>query len=48
MWYRNEQRVFAGDATYTLVPDGDGFRIRSKRVDLINAGAAHKSIPVYL
>jgi len=48
MWYRNEQRVFAGEANYRLVCDGDTFKIRAKRVDLINAGGWHKSIPIYL
>lgn len=48
MWYRNEERIFAGYATYGLVPGDEGYKLRSKRVDLINAGAAHKSIPIYI
>ena len=48
MWYRDEQRLFAGDVTYRLVPHEESFQIRSKRVDLVNASAAHKSIPIYL
>lgn len=48
MWYRQEQRLFAGHATYHLVPTGESYRIRMKRVDLINAEAAHRSIPIYL
>lgn len=48
MWYRNEQRIFAGEASYRLVCAADGFKIRLKRVDLINADAWHKSIPIYL
>ena len=48
MWYREEQRLFAGDASYRLVPHGKTYKLRFKRVDLINAEAAHKSIPTYL
>lgn len=48
MWYREEQRIFAGHATYHLVPAQGSFKIRLKRVDLINAEAAHRSIPIYL
>ncbi len=48
MWYREEQRLFAGHATYHLVPAGKSYRIRMKRVDLVNAEAAHRSIPIYL
>ena len=48
MWYREEQRMFAGNALYRLVPESDSFKLRFKRVDLINAEAWHKSIPIYL
>jgi len=48
MWYRNEQRIFAGDSRYDLLEKGGSFRIRRKRVDLLNADASHKSIPIYL
>ena len=34
---REEQRWFAGRATWRLRPDGSGFRIAAKRVDLLNA-----------
>jgi benzoate/toluate 1,2-dioxygenase beta subunit len=33
---RNEQRTFAGYSRHTLSRDGDRFRIRAKRVDLLN------------
>jgi len=33
------QRVFAGKCTYLLVPSGNSFRIRQKRVDLVNSEA---------
>ena len=48
LWYREEQRMFAGNALYRLVPESDSFKLRFKRVDLINAEAWHKSIPIYL
>lgn len=48
MYYREEQRVFAGTYEHHLVANGSTFQIRHKRVDLINADAAHKSIIVYL
>lgn len=31
------QRVFAGTSTYVLVPNGDSYKIRQKRVDLVNS-----------
>jgi benzoate/toluate 1,2-dioxygenase beta subunit len=34
---REEQRWFAGRATWRLRPNGDGFLISAKRVDLLNA-----------
>ena len=34
---REEQRWFAGRCTWRLMPEGDSFRIASKRVDLLNA-----------
>ena len=34
---REEQRWFAGRATWRLRPNGDGFLIAAKRVDLLNA-----------
>jgi ethylbenzene dioxygenase subunit beta len=36
---RNEQRTFAGYSRHTLSRDGDKFRIRAKRVDLLNCDA---------
>ena len=30
------QRYFTGTYTHTLLPDGDGFRIKNQRVDLLN------------
>ncbi len=48
MFYREEQRVFAGTYEHHLVPSGDSFMIRHKKVNLINPEAAHKSIIIYL
>ena len=48
MWYRGEQRMFAGRCAYRLVAEGERLRIRAKRVDLLNADAWHRSIPIYL
>ncbi len=48
MFYREEQRVFAGTYEHQLIPTESSFLIRSKRVNLINPEAAHKSIIIYL
>lgn len=47
VFYR-EQTLYAGRYTHQLVRDGDSFKIRQKRVDLINADANHKSLLIYL
>lgn len=43
---RGTQRHFAGTCLYGLARDGDGFRIRWKRVDLINSEAVHDGLSV--
>lgn len=46
--YRDDtQRVFGAGVQHRLRPDGEGFRIASKRVDLVNCDAGHgfMSIP---
>lgn len=48
MFYREEQRVFAGTYEHHLIENKGSFLIRSKRVNLINPEAAHKSIIIYL
>ncbi|MFK7730352.1 MAG: aromatic-ring-hydroxylating dioxygenase subunit beta [Pseudomonadales bacterium] len=48
MFYREEQRLYAGTYEHQLIPSQDSFLIRSKRVNLINPEAAHKSIIIYL
>ncbi len=47
-WYWNEQTLYAGTYRHELVRSGDDFRIRHKRVNLINADAVHGAIIVYL
>ncbi len=48
VYYRNEQRAFGAKVEHHLLPDGDGFRIRHKKVTLINCDAPQKSLTVYL
>jgi benzoate/toluate 1,2-dioxygenase beta subunit len=48
VYYRNEQRAFGATVEHHLVPDGDSFRIRHKKVTLINCDAPQKSLTVYL
>ena len=48
MWYRGEQRCFAGTCEHHLVVAGDDYRIRHKKVELINPEAAQKSMIIYL
>lgn len=38
---RDEQRIFGGFVTHDLVADGDAFRMRGKRVDLLNCDSDH-------
>lgn len=47
-WYWEEHTIFAGTYRHELVMRDDGFRIRHKRVDLINADAVHGPIIIYL
>jgi benzoate/toluate 1,2-dioxygenase beta subunit len=47
-WRRDGQRLLGGFYTHRLVPDGGGFRIASKRVDLIDREAPHEVIEVFL
>jgi benzoate/toluate 1,2-dioxygenase beta subunit len=42
--YENDQRMFGGRVTHVLRRDGKGFRIASKRVDLINAGGSFNAL----
>ena len=48
VWYRDEQRVYAYRGTHQLTRQDDTFRIRQKRVDLINPEAPQRSLTIYL
>tara|TARA_B100001146_G_C16176749_1_gene432716 strand:- start:925 stop:1404 length:480 start_codon:yes stop_codon:yes gene_type:complete len=48
MWYREEQRVYAGTYQHHLQTSDSGFLIKHKKVQLINPEAAQKSIIIYL
>lgn len=47
-YYRGEQVMYGGTYTHQLVAVDGGYKIKSKRVDLINCDAPHKSIIMYL
>jgi benzoate/toluate 1,2-dioxygenase beta subunit len=42
------QRLFAGATTHRLVRDAGSFKIRQKRVDLVNCNAQHEAIQVFI
>ena len=44
--FEEDQRSFGGRVTHVLRPHGDSFRIRSKRIDLINAAGPFNAIAV--
>jgi benzoate/toluate 1,2-dioxygenase beta subunit len=48
LWYREEQRCYAGTYEHHLKPEGDSYRIRHKKVELINPEAAHRTLIIYL
>jgi benzoate/toluate 1,2-dioxygenase subunit beta len=48
LYYRGEQTPYAGTYTHELVRDGDSYRIRSKRVDILNCDAALGTIIIYI
>jgi benzoate/toluate 1,2-dioxygenase beta subunit len=48
VYYRDEQRTFGAKVEHHLVPDGETYRIRHKKVTLINCDAPQKSLTVYL
>jgi 3-phenylpropionate/cinnamic acid dioxygenase small subunit len=43
-----EQVLLTGSCRHLLVRDGDGYRIRQKRVDLLNAGRALPAIQLFI
>ena len=46
--YYREQTLYAGRYTHQLQVEPDGYKIRHKRVDLINCDARHKSLLIYI
>lgn len=48
VFYRNEQRAYGGTYEHHLVEQGDSFRIRHKKVVLINCDAPQRSLIIYL
>ena len=42
------QRMFGGLLTHRLAREGDGLRIRAKRVDLTNCDATHEVIEIFI
>ena len=48
VWYLNEQRIYAFTAQHELRPANGSFKIKSKRVNLMNPDAAQKSLVIYL
>lgn len=48
LFYRDKQTPYAGRYTHQLVRDGDSYKIRQKRVDLINCDAALNTIIIYI
>ena len=48
VWYLDEQRIYAFTAQHELRPANGSFKIKSKRVNLMNPDAAQKSLVIYL
>ncbi len=48
VFYRNEQRAFGGKYEHHLISEGDSFKIRHKKVTLINCDAPQKSLIIYI
>lgn len=48
VFYREEQRAFGGTYEHHLVEDGDSYKIRHKKVVIINCDAPQKSLTIYL
>ena len=47
-WRKGDARQWAGSLTHKLEEAGDGWRIRMKRVDLVNCEAVQESIQVFI
>jgi len=47
-WRKTEQRTFGGSVLHTLRRADDGWRIQTKRIDLVNCDAPHEALQVFL
>jgi 3-phenylpropionate/cinnamic acid dioxygenase small subunit len=47
-WRKLEQRAFGGLYTHHLVREDDGYKIKLKRVDLINCEAPHEALQLFI
>lgn len=47
-WRKTEQRTFGGSVLHTLRCADDGWRIQTKRVDLLNCDAPHEALQVFM
>ena len=47
-WRKGDPRQWAGRLTHKLAEESDGWRIRMKRVDLVNCEAVQESIQVFI
>ncbi|OZI68930.1 aromatic-ring-hydroxylating dioxygenase subunit beta [Bordetella genomosp. 1] len=47
-WRKRQPRQLAGHYTHKLAAEGEGWRIRMKRVDLVNCDDAHDAFEVYV
>jgi benzoate/toluate 1,2-dioxygenase beta subunit len=43
-----KQRIYSGRHTYHLLPEAESFRIKMKRVDLVNSDGAHSPMAIPL
>ncbi|WP_341891726.1 aromatic-ring-hydroxylating dioxygenase subunit beta [Variovorax sp. YR752] len=47
-WRKTEQRTFGGSVLHTLRRADDGWRIQTKRIDLVNCDAPHEALQVFM
>ncbi|MET3916414.1 3-phenylpropionate/cinnamic acid dioxygenase small subunit [Variovorax sp. OAS795] len=47
-WRKTEQRAFGGSVLHTLEREGGEWRIRMKRIDLVNCDAPHEALQVFM
>jgi ethylbenzene dioxygenase beta subunit len=47
-WRKKETRQLAGTCWHKLATDGDGWKLRMKRVDLVNCDATHENLEVFI